>query len=370
MRLICLLLAACTDAPLTSSAADLAPQSDLARVADPCVAAGTCSPGQWVNVTPTAMMVPEFGPGPVVVDPARPSDLYSGGGGDGIWKSTDYGNTWTKINDEIGYVPMGLIIAVAGTTPATVYVSSYKQIYKSLDGGAHFTTIANDLPSELYSISIDPNDNQHLISGLHEADGLVESKDSGQTWKLLNGSNFPSGGISWYPFFVDSGSPAATAKTWLAIAQNGGSATVTRDGGASWTIPSGISGLNHAHGNAQIFQQGSSIWVPGGGGPDGDGIYRSTDGANSFTKVADGAFSVVWGTSKNVYAMWGWACANCDLGANFSSAPLPAGDHWTKQSVPSDLVIGANHMAVTSDGNHQIFVGTLWSTGLWRYLEP
>jgi hypothetical protein len=32
--------------------------------------------------------------------------------------------------------------------------------------------------------------------------------------------------------------------------------------------------------------------------------------------------------------------------------------------------IGANHVAVTSDGNHNIFVGTMWKDGIWRYVEP
>jgi len=342
---------------------------DAPRPIDPCIAAGTCPPGQWVDVTPADMVVPEFGPGPIVADPARPADLYVGGGGDGLWRSTDYGNTWAKINDRIGYVPMGLVLAVAGTTPATVWVAGYHVVYKSTDGGLTFTEIPNDLPAELYSMAIDPYDDDHLISGLHEADGLVESVDGGATWTLLAGTGFPSGGVSWYPFFLDTGAAATTRRTWLAIAQNGASVTVTRDGGASWTIPAGIDGLNHAHGNAQIFQRGATVFVPGLGGP-GQGVYRSDDLGASFTRVLDGAYSVAWGSADHVYAMWGWACADCDLGAGFSVATLPAATDWTQPPVPAPLVIGANHVAVTSDGTHAIFVGTAWSTGIWRYVEP
>jgi photosystem II stability/assembly factor-like uncharacterized protein len=337
--------------------------------ADPCIAAGSCPAGVWVNVTPAEMQLPEFGPGPVVVDPARPSDLYVGGGGDGLWKSTDYGNTWTKINDEIGYVPMGMILAVAGTTPATVWVAGYQVVYRSTDGGVTFEAIPNDLPAELYSIAIDPDDDNHLISGLHEMDGLVESTDGGETWRAIAGTGFPSGGVSWYPFFVDTGDDATTRGTWLAIPQNDGGVVVTRDGGATWTIPDGIEGLSHAHGNAQIFQRGDSLFVPGLGGP-GQGLYRSDDLGATFRRVLDGPLSVAWGTDANLYTMWGWACASCDLGAGFRVAPLPAADTWSEPAVPSDLVIGANHIAVTSDGNHEIFVGTMWSTGLWRYIEP
>src|SRR5208283_2935339 len=44
--------------------------------------------------------------------------------------------------------------------------------------------------------AIDPYDPSHVISGLHEADGLVESKDGGNTWTPVGGSGWPTGGIS------------------------------------------------------------------------------------------------------------------------------------------------------------------------------
>jgi hypothetical protein len=346
-----------------------APDAHVIGPPDPCIAAGTCAPGVWVNVTPPNMTIPEFGPGPIVADPARPSDLYVAGGGAGAWKSTDYGNTWTQINTDIPYVPMGLVVAVAGTTPATVWIAGYKVLFKSIDGGASFSMLANDLPAELYSLAVDPNDSTHLVSGLHEADGIVESIDGGTTWSSVAGTDFPTGGISWYPFFIDTGSTTTTRTTWLAIAQDGGSVAITHDGGGSWAIPSGISGLQHAHGNAQIFQTGDTILVPGIAGP-AQGVYRSDDRGGSFHKILDGSYSVAWGTTTNAYAMWGWACANCNLGASFSASPLPATDTWTKPDVPTGLEIGANHVAVTSDGTHTIFVGTMWSTGIWRYIEP
>ena len=179
---------------------------------------------------------------------------------------------------------------------------------------------------------------------------------------MVTGDGFPTGGVSWYPFFLGR-------TTWLAIAQGGGSVTVTRNGGATWEIPEGIDGLQHAHGNAQIFQQGDTLFVPGVAGP-GQGVYRSDDLGASFTRVLDGAYSVSWGTADNVYAMWGWACADCDLGAGFHVAALPEATTWDAPEVPAALNIGANHVAVTSDGTHDVFVATMWSTGIWRYVEP
>src|SRR5205085_1443256 len=62
----------------------------------------TGTPGKWENVSPpnwTSFVDPPgaFGMGNIVVDPARPMDMYVGGYGS-IWKSTDYGLNWSKID--------------------------------------------------------------------------------------------------------------------------------------------------------------------------------------------------------------------------------------------------------------------------------
>ncbi len=343
---------------------------------DPCVAAGTCAPGVWVNVTPADMPASVlrptanvFGPGSIAADPSRPSDIYVGGSSAGLWKSSDYGYTWSRLNDTLPDVPRGAVIAVAGTTPATIWAAGYNTIYKSIDGGVTFTQ--TPLSVSLYSLKVDPNDGTHLISGLHEADGVYESTDAGASWHAASGSGFPTGGISWFPFFIDTGNATSTRKTWFAIAQNGASAIMTSDGGASWHIPSGLAGLQHAHGNAQIYQNGSALFAPGSNGPEGQGVYRSTDLGASWSRVDSGQRpeAVVWGTSKNVYAMYAWACASCDLGTQFEVAAQP-GASWSTATVPAELVIGPNGVVVTSDGTRNIFVGLMWDQGLWRYIEP
>ena len=345
---------------------------------DPCIAAGTCPLGVWTNVTPAGMdsadLAPTanaFGPGAVVADPAHPSDLYVGGSKSGVWKSSDYGFTWKALSKSVPDTARGVTIAVAGTTPATVWGAGYNEIWKSTDGGMTFTK--TQLNVSLYSLQVDPNDPTHLISGLHEADGVYESTDGGIVWKNVSGTGFPGGGVSWYPFFVKTGVNATTRTTWFAIAQNGASAIMTSDSGAHWAIPTGLNGLNHPHGNAQIFQSGNSLFVGGVGGP-GQGVYRSTDLGVNWARVDSGSKpeAVVWGSAKNVYAMYAWACANCNLGTNAEMAPLP-GTTWTAvttPAVPAALNLGPNSVAVTYDGTHYIFTAVMWSLGLWHYIEP
>jgi len=271
------------------------------------------------------------------------------------------------------------VLAVAGTTPATLWmanVSGPDHVFRSTDGGLNFTltgAIAEQPDAaSLYSIVVDPNDERHLISGLHEQDRLLESTDAGDTWHFVSGTGWPDGGKSWFPYFVDTGDAATTRSTWFAIAQDGGSAVMTSDGGKTWAKPQGLEGLQHPHGGSSLHQNGNTLFVAGVYGPDGDGVYRSTDLGKNWARVAQGSGAVVWGTPKNLYAMWGWACSGCgskEGGPQYQTAPQPGTD-WTAGTLPDELDWGPNSVAVTSDGKRSIFVGSMWATGLWRYVEP
>lgn len=376
LSLLLVLAGACTGSPQK----DAAPEVMLPPA--------TGTPGVWENVTSPQMPASlftgpsGFGVGNIRVDPARPSDLYVGGYGS-IWKSTDYGKTWSRLDSQPNppYLALGHVLAVAGTTPATLWMANVagdKKVFKSTDGGLTFT-LTGTLPAQVdvsfYSIVVDPHDATHLITGLHEADRVAESTDGGATWKFVSGAGWPAGGVSWFPFFIETGDPATTRKTWFAIAQNAGSAIMTSDGGATWTKPRGVEGLTHAHGGAQLYQTGRTLFIGGGQAAMGNGIYRSTDLGANWTRVAEGNVAVVWGTAKMVYAMWGWACASCGLkegGPQLQTAPQPGGPgSWSKgPALPDGLVWGPNSVAVTSDGTRAIFVGSMWATGLWRYVEP
>jgi photosystem II stability/assembly factor-like uncharacterized protein len=326
--------------------------------------------GVWTDVTPPGMANDPsgFGPGSIAGDPLRPSDMYVGGSESGVWKSADYGKTWKKINALSPDITRGCILAVAPTTPATVYVAGFGRIFKSKDAGLSFDTLSTG-GFDPYSFAIDPYDPGHLLSGLHEAPDVIESVDGGASWHKA-GTGSVGGGVSVYPFFIDMGNAAATRTTWLAIAQNGSSPGRTTDGGKTWATPAGLAGLEHPHGNAKIFQQGANLWV--GGAYDFRGtILRSADYGVTWSKVtaSEKPEALVWGTRKNVYAMYAWACSGCDVQANFAHAPLPAGADWTYQD-STGLKIGPNTVAVADDGTHAVIVGLMWAEGLWRYVEP
>jgi hypothetical protein len=163
-----------------------------------------------------------------------------------------------------------------------------------------------------------------------------------------------------------------TRKTWFAIAQSGGSGMITRDAGETWIVAQGLSKLEHPHGGGSLFQHENSLFVAGIYGEEGNGVFRSTDLGESWARVLEGNFAVTWGSAKKVYTGWGWACAMCDAGPDgpgFEEADQP-GDTWTTVELPPRLNWGPNSVAITSDGMQTIYVGSMWGTGLWRYVEP
>jgi len=343
------------------------------------------TPGVWEEVTspnmdPTLFNKSNFGIGSIVADPARPTDLYVGGYGS-LWKSSDYGLNWSKLDSKPNppSLALGHVLAVAGTTPATLWMASVygeKHVYKSTDAGRTFT-LTGTIPEQpdaasLYSIVVDPNDATHLLSGLHEQDKVLESSDGGATWRFASGNGWPSGGKSWFPYFVRRADAASTRATWFAIGQDGGSPVISKDAGKTWSTPAGLEGLQHPHGGAGLYQNGTTLFVAGIGAKAGSGVYRSTDLGEHWTRVAEGSGGIVWGSTKNLYAMWGWACAGCgqnEGGAQYQTAAQP-GDTWSKGSLPTKLDWGPNSVASTSDGKHAIFVGSMWTRGLWRFVEP
>src|SRR5258708_36390740 len=67
---------------------------------DPCIEAGTCPVGVWTNVTPAnANLTPSgtcanYGTLSAIVSPLHPETMYTEFNCGGIWKSTDYRQTW------------------------------------------------------------------------------------------------------------------------------------------------------------------------------------------------------------------------------------------------------------------------------------
>jgi len=341
----------------------------------------------WENVTPAGVSLDpnfhganqNFGANGVVADPVRPNELYSFFCYQGAWKSTDYGLTWKKVStgkngDKLDNGrPWTAIIdtdpARDAATPPTLYTASgYGSdpgVYKSTDGGVNWTIYAPGL--DVYSFNMDPYDHQHLITGLHETPGVAESTDGGMTWKTWPTDK--SLGSSIYPYFMDTGDPATTRKTWFMIPQvDSGTSSYTTDGGATILAKGGFS---HPHGGNQAFVDSPKVVYAAGIG----GVWRTTDAGVSWDKLYAPTdphlyAAGVTGTKKTLYA-WDSGSILTGLGsASLHTAPRSPGTQWTPGVTPADFNNGPTATAVTYDGAHYILVGSAVGAGLWRYVEP
>ncbi len=352
---------------------------------------GTASgtPGVWQDVSPAALQFDptlfgndNYGVQDVLVDPVRPSDLYTFVCHQGVWKSTDYGSTWTKVNTgNNGSVidtgkPWGSGInsnrCRDPNTPPTIYTlngNGQMGFWKSTDGGVSWTryTLPDEpglqYPQDAYSINVDPYDGNHLLMGFHESTGFLESNDGGVTWVVRKPGD---DGVSVYFTFIDTGDAATTRSTWLSLGQTGNMYR-TEDSGGTWTQ---VETLEHPHGCSQIFQAGAGvIYAPGTGGTQGNGIYRSTDFGKTWTNAFNGSSNNVIGTDSTLYSSYGWADSGM-VDPNLQTSARTSGTQWTAMTAPSTMTNGAKGSAVTFDGTHHVVVSGNWNGGIWRYVEP
>jgi hypothetical protein len=350
--------------------------------------------GTWINVTPAGVdltdMLPcgNFGAVTVQPDPAHPSNLYTEFNCQGIWKSTDYGATWTgPINTgnngaTVSDCSGGIAISPSSTASVpTIYESCIRGsgigFWKSVDGGVNWTRYVVGATSrqDYYPPSIDPYDPNHLLMNGHEFDSLVESVDGGQTWTsvtMANGMLEPNG--TGEVFFLNTGNASTTRGTWLWLAQGSGGlygTWRTANAGATWVQ---VDKNEHPLGAAQIYQPDNNgvVYMAGLYSALGYGVLRSADYGQTWTHVGmDVNETVVIGTSQDVYAMYGVPLGPGGVSdPAFEVASQPGNGTWVSPGTPAGLTQGSAQFTVVNDGTHNILVGAMWNSGVWRYIEP
>jgi photosystem II stability/assembly factor-like uncharacterized protein len=194
--------------------------------------------------------------------PAQPNLFYMGQVNGGVWKSDDYGRTWTPIFDS---QPTGSVgaIAVAPSDPNVVYVASGEGlqrpdlsvgngIYKSADAGRTWTHLGLRDGQQIPALAVDPRDANHLFAavlghpyGPNEERGVFVSADGGQNWRKA--------------LYVD---------------QNTGASDIAMD-------PSNPDVLY-----ASLWESRQGPWEFGNdyGGTHG-GVFKSTDGGKTWNKL-------------------------------------------------------------------------------------
>jgi hypothetical protein len=351
--------------------------------------------GTWTNVTPAGVdlvsnLCSNFGARTVQSDPVVRSNLYTMFDCQGVWKSTDYGATWTgpintgtngtSIRDCSG----GITISRSGTASVpTLYAGCIRGpgvgFWKSVDGGVNWTQYVVGLVpmrEDYYPPVIDPYDDQHLLMASHEFDvpTMVESTNGGQNWSFVTLATgmqqvgFRSATI----LFVNTGNTTTTRGTWLWMGDFGAGVGTwrTTNSGAAWTKVDN----NEYIGAAQLYQPDNNgvVYMAGADSLLGPGVLRSTDYGQTWTHVGlSFQESIVFGTSKNVYSMFGFPFGpGVPANPNLAVAAQPGTGTWVTPGTPVGMVQGPAQVAVVNDGTNNIFVGAMWNSGVWRYVEP
>ena len=139
--------------------------------------------------------------------PGQPSVFYMGSVGGGVWKTTNAGRTWLPIFDSQPIASIGAV-AVAPSRPDVVYVGtgeadmrsqiSYGNgMYKSTDAGKTWTHIGLEPTRQIGKVIVDPRDPNVVfvaalghVYGANPDRGVYRTRDGGSTWqKVLFKSN-------------------------------------------------------------------------------------------------------------------------------------------------------------------------------------
>jgi photosystem II stability/assembly factor-like uncharacterized protein len=176
---------------LAGSAASVVTQAQTVRGVDPSQYAAL----RWRNIGP-------FRGGRTDAVSGVPGDgrtFYSGAVGGGVWKTTNAGRTWTPVMDSQPVASIGAI-AVAPSDPKTVYVGSGEAdmrsdivhgngMYRSTDAGASWTRIGLEDSRQIGRILVDPSDPKTLLVAVlghayaaNDTRGVYRSTDGGATW--------------------------------------------------------------------------------------------------------------------------------------------------------------------------------------------
>src|SRR5258706_8150719 len=239
---------------------------------------------------------------------SQPNVFYFGATGGGVWKSTDNGANWLPVSD--GFFKTGSVGAIGvcesdhnvvyvgmGESPIRGNVSHGDGVYKSTDAGKTWKHIGLEDTRQISRVRVHPKNPdlvyvaaQGHVWGPNEERGIYRSEDGGKTWKKV--------------LYVD-------AKT--------GASDLAMDPGNPRVLYAGF------------WQVVRHPWELVSGGP-GSGLWRSTDGGDTWKKLTEGLpegtlgkIGVAPSPAKDGRV---WAIVEAEKGGVFRSDD--GGEKWTK----------------------------------------
>lgn len=270
-------------------------------------------------------------------------DPDNGGGGNGMYKSTNGGASFTRLNTfPISYAVVFEIL-MHPTNPNIIVAGTHQGIYKSFDGGATWLTKSNQYFTGMRAVAHANSRTMYASTGAPNPI-FYRSDNFGDSWtQLTNGITYPTSTNAFGSRIAVT--PADTNVVYLGFVTSGGVILKSTDKGMNFTVvkPEGSPYLtyydNYAHSYSQgnynycigvdhvdankIWLQSQGTWYSANGGRDwtmqtywtdnlhtdmheilqsphaptklyscnDGGVYLSENGGNTWTPKSDGIFA-------------------------------------------------------------------------------
>lgn len=250
--------------------------------------------------------------------PSEPNVFYVGQVDGGVWKTDDYGRTWTPIFDQEPSQSIGAI-AVAPSDPNVIYVASGEGlarpdlsvgngIYRSTDAGKTWMHLGLRRGEQIPALAVDPRDANRVFAavlghpyGPNKQRGIFRSTDGGKTWQpvLSKGENTGGDDVE-----IDPSHPNVVYATLWEVRQGpwefgneyqgvSGGIFKSTDGGSTWQkltngLPANLTQAYVAIAPSDPIRLYATIATTHFGGYQsgrGLGVYRSDDAGEEWTRV-------------------------------------------------------------------------------------
>jgi len=333
----------------------------------------------------------------VAGDPVHTQVFYFGSTGGGIWKTTDGGIIWGNVSD--GFFKRASVgaIAVSTSDPNVIYagmgettirgnVSHGDGVYKSTDGGKTWTHLGLADTRNIAKVRIHPqNPDLVYVAALGHAHGpnpergVYRSRDGGKTWEQILFRSDKAGAID---LAMDPNNPRILyAAIWEAqrkpytLISGGEDCGIFKstDGGDSWTeitrkpgLPAGVLGkIGLAVSPAKEDRVWAIIDAEDGA------LFRSNDGGENWERLSEDRnlwarpwyYQHIYADPKDPETIWAlnvqcWK--SVDGGRTFFEVQVPHGDNhdlWIDPHDPQRMIEGNDGGACVSFNG-----GASWSS--------